>query len=303
MSAFLGLPSKTVNQLAVGDIAFIGATEATPYIAGRSSHAAGAPDAVRAASQRYAEWGGHYDFDLGASLEDIVGDRLCDLGNLPSDPTTPSDNREAITQTVKSVLGRRALPLIVGGDDSVPIPVLAAYEHSGPIWILQVDAHIDWRHERYGEPLGWSSTMRRASEMPWVAGIVQVGIRGVGSARVSDVSDARTWGAKIFTARDVHALGVTAALSEIPRGARVFISLDCDGLDPSIMPAVGAPVPGGLLYSQILDLFDGLKDHECVGMALVELVPQIDVNNIGTLTVTRLLVRAAAAFCEKASDA
>jgi arginase family enzyme len=77
-----------------------------------------------------------------------------------------------------------------------------------PVWILQIDAHIDWRDEVHGERCGYSSPMRRASEMPHVAGIVQVGLRSVGSARLTDIEAARHYGSRLVTAREVHAQGI-----------------------------------------------------------------------------------------------
>ena len=126
----------------------------------------------------------------------------------------------------------------VGGNDSVPIPFLAGFAEAGPVWILQIDAHIDWRDEVHGECFGYSSPMRRASEMGHVAGIVQVGMRGLGSARYAELEDARRYGARIVTSREIHAHGVEAAIRHIPEGASIVVTLDCDGLDPSLMPGV-----------------------------------------------------------------
>jgi arginase family enzyme len=85
----------------------------------------------------------------------------------------------------RQVLDRGAVPFLLGGDDSLPIPMLEAFgAHRGKrLTILQIDAHIDWRDEVGGERLGLSSTMRRASEMGHVERIIQVGQRGIGSAR------------------------------------------------------------------------------------------------------------------------
>src|SRR6185369_16761038 len=120
------------------------------------------------------------------------------------------------------VLARDAVPVVLGGDDSIPIPVLQAYRDAGPLTVVQVDAHLDWRDEVAGERYGYSSPMRRASEMPWVEQIVQVGMRGVGSARADDVAAAKAWGARIYPAREVHASGVAAVLDAVSAGARCF---------------------------------------------------------------------------------
>ena len=74
--------------------------------------------------------------------------------------------------------------------------------------------------------------MRRASEMDWIDRIIQVGVRGVGSARVGDYEDACRAGVTFVTAREVAANGVQRAIDAIPAGADVLITLDCDGLDP-----------------------------------------------------------------------
>ncbi len=111
---------------------------------------------------------------------------------------------------------------------------------------MQLDAHIDWRDEVDGVKKGYSSTMRRASEMDWVSGIVQLGAHGVGSARKEELDAAKAYGAKIISAAQYHHEGLTSVTKCLPKGSRVFISMDYDVLDQSIMPAVGAPSPGGL---------------------------------------------------------
>ena len=173
----------------------------------------------------------------------------------------------------------------------MPIPFLAGFADHGPIWILQIDAHIDWRDELHGERNGYSNTMRRASEMPQVAGIVQVGMRGVGSARLTEVEAALHYGSRLVTAREVHVHGVEAALRHVPDGARVVVTLDCDGLDPGILPGVAARTPGGLTYTQVIDLIAGLvRRARIAGFDLVEFYPPTDIDGMSASTAARLLV-------------
>ncbi len=186
-------------------------------------------------------------------------------------------NRARIEARTREILASSAVPILIGGDDSVPIPFLAAFADHGPIWILQIDAHIDWRDEIHGSRYGYSSPMRRASEMPHVAGMIQVGLRSVGSARAEEIAAAERFGSRFVTARQVHAEGVGAALRHLPEGARVVITLDCDGLDPGIMPGVAARTPGGLGYTQAIDLIAGAAAKgRLVGFDLVELYPPAD---------------------------
>jgi agmatinase len=85
--------------------------------------------------------------------------------------------------------------------------------------------------------------------------------------------------------------GVEAALWHIPEGARVVVTLDCDGLDPTIMPGVAARTPGGLTYTQVIDLIAGLgKRARIVGFDLVELYVPADIDGLSALTAARLLV-------------
>ena len=287
---FLGVPAVSLDDVAADDIVILGAPEATPYTPGKPSHCRDAPSAVRAAMARLGEWAGHYDFDLGTTLIPEGGRRICDAGDVAGDPANPEENRTRITAAVTRVLEAGAVPVVIGGDDSVPIPVLGAFAASGPIWVVQVDAHMDWRDERDGVREGWSSPMRRASEMAWVEGIVQIGIRGVGSARPADVEAAKGYGANIFTAREIHADGIARAVEALPRGARCLLTIDCDGLDPAVIPAVLSKVPGGLTYWHIIELIEGVCARgTLVGADVVELAPQLDVNGLGVRTAGRMI--------------
>ena len=138
--------------------------------------------------------------------------------------------------------------------------------------------------------MGFSSTMRRASEMAHVAQIIQVGMRGLGSARRAEVEDARAWGAQIVTARELHRDGVEAALRHLEPGANCMITLDCDGLDPSFMPAVMAPTPGGLSYTQAIDLVAGVESKcTLVGFDLMEFVPGRDPDGSAAIAAARIM--------------
>lgn len=252
---------------------------------------AGAPAAIREKSVRSGQFIEHYDYDLGGPLLNGRDIRVVDCGDVPADPLDIPGNLTRARDAVRRILERGAAPIVLGGDDSIPIPVLRGYEKHGPLVLVQIDAHIDFRHEIDGVTEGFSSPMRRASEMDWVESIVQIGMRGVGSARPADVEDALKAGNTIITAREVHDGGTAAVLNRIPEGASYFITLDCDGLDPSIMPAVGAPSPGGLTFQQTADILQGLAARgHIAGMDLVELVPARDVNGITSLTASRLIL-------------
>lgn len=287
---FAGLPAGMDLDGLAADIAIIGIPHGTPYDPGKASRCAQAPAAIRRATERYAGMLNHYDFDLGGPL--LAGGRIrvVDCGDVPGDPCDPAANFKLAIEKIRSIINAGAIPIVLGGDDSIPIPFFRAYQGHAPLTLIQIDAHIDWRQEINGVTEGASSTMRRASEMPWIKMLIQVGMRGVGSARIEEVDAARAYGAEIITAKEVHAKGVERISNLVPNGTPCLVTIDCDGLDPSIMPAVNAPVPGGLSYLQVTDLLHALaKKADIRGFDLVEFVPDKDLNGLGALTAARIV--------------
>jgi agmatinase len=285
---FLGLPRAENLAALDAKIAILGAPCATPY---RSvgPYCAGAPRAIRAAIAGYAANLHHVDFDIGGPI--FPGPIAAVDGGDLACTEDPAANRIAIRQAVATVIARGAAPIIIGGDDSVPIPVFEACHDRGPLTIVQIDAHIDWREEVAKERWGLSSTMRRASEMPHVERIVQVGQRAIGSARPGDFADAKAWGVIFVPARAVHEHGIAPVLDAVPAGAQVLLTLDCDGLDPTIMPGVIAPAPGGLTYWQAIGILRGVAAKARIAaFDIVEFVPERDVAGLGALTAARIIV-------------
>lgn len=288
---FLGLPSVTDSEVAGADIVVIGAPCATPY-ASVGPYCKDAPAAIRAASSAYSGIRHHHNFDLDGPML-VDGTTAVDLGDVPWDAAAHEANRAAIRHTCETVLAAGSVPVVIGGDDSIPIPVLQAYSGRRPMTIVQIDAHIDWRDEVQGERWGLSSPMRRASEMDHIGAMVQVGRRGVGSARPADLAAALERGVRFFSAHDVHRNGVAAVLEQVPAGVEAFITVDIDGLDPSLVPGVIGPEPGGLTYYQAIEIIDGVAARAPIaGFDLVEFVPDRDVNGIGALTAFRLIAHA-----------
>ncbi len=290
---FLGLRSCLDLSTLDAPIALLGAPGATPY-ASVGAYCRNGPAALRHAMAGLSASLDRHDFDADGLLFPSDAAKPVDCGDVPFSETDFEANRQAIDQAVRTILGRVAVPVLVGGDDSVPIPFLDAMsETTTDLTILQIDAHIDWRDEVRGERMGLSSTMRRASEMPHVGMMVHVGARGIGSAATSDYEDAVARGGRFVFAEQVHRNGVGAALAAIPAGADIAICFDADGLDPSIMPAAIGRSPGGLAYWQALDLIRGAASRgRIVGMAFVEFMPERDVDGLGALNFGRLLMEA-----------
>ncbi len=284
---FMG--TKSARNAKAANAAVFGAPHGTPYKSIDNRIHAKAADGFRMALKDDALWLEHWDFDLGGPMLPNPEFKAVDLGNLTTKPVDGRGNRKLIENTTRGILKEGAVPIMFGGDDSVPIPFITAFSGGPPITILQIDAHIDWRDERYGERLGFSSTMRRASEQPHVWRIVQAGARGIGSARKTEFNIAHEWGAHIITSRHIHHKGLASVLEHIEPDSDCLITLDLDVLDSSEMPAVAYPSPGGLSYVQVTDLIAGVAAKaKIAGFCMVEFVPKRDLNGTAAFTAARI---------------
>ena len=270
--------------------AFIGVPCATPY-GSVGAYAKNGPKSLRQAIASLTSNIERHNFDLGGATFPQGTMRAVDCGDLEWDEQDFASNRNAIREAVATIAKNGVVPIVIGGDDSVPIPMIEAMAEFGDDFtILQIDAHIDWRKEHMGERFGLSSTMRRASEMPHIKTIIQVGARGIGSAHSDDYDDAVNWGVKFFTAHQIHQEGITPVLDHIRPNTHLIICFDIDALDPAIAPNTIGRAPGGLSYYQALDLISGAASKaKLSAMDFVEIMPEVDIDGLGGLTVSRLV--------------
>jgi agmatinase len=285
--AFMGCVSAKLPKGA--HAAVFGAPHGTPYRGIDNRIHAKAADHFRVALKDDAAWVSHWDFDLDGPLLPEAKFKAIDLGNLPTIAKDGRGNRRKIETLTKQILAAGAVPMMFGGDDSTPIPFIAGFAGGPPVTILQIDAHIDWRDEREKEKLGFSSTMKRASECAHVWRIVQAGARGLGSARAAEVEDAQNWGAHIVPCQKIHTAGIGDVLEHIEPDSDVIISLDLDVLDAAVMPAVAYPSPGGLSYIQLMELIKAVAAKARIaGFAMVEFVPRKDLTGVAGYTAARV---------------
>lgn len=290
---FLNAPRCTEIGALDADFAIVGVPHGYSYTMDAVSSPSGpAPAAIRAASNGFFAGDitqAHHDFDLGGPLFLDKPIRVVDCGDVTMTPGDFAGNSAATTAAINAVLDRGAVPIVLGGDHAIPIPVMRAYEGRGDLVVVQLDAHIDWREERYGVREGLSSPMRRASELGCVRGMAQIGMRGIGSARPQEVQDALNYGAVIIRAEEVHDGGVEAALARLPEADRYYITFDADGLDAAIAPGVLDPGFGGLTYFEASNILRGIaRKGAVVGYDIVEVVPSLDVHGLTSRCVARL---------------
>jgi agmatinase len=274
------------------DIAFLGIPYGSAYsVEDITNDQSNAPTAMRQASDRLVRGLERYDFDIGGPLYDGRDIEAVDCGDVRADVHDLKSHGRRAEAAVRKILAAGALPIILGGDHGIPIPVLRAFEGHGPITLVHIDQHLDWRDEVNGVRDGLSSPIRRASEMEHIGEIFQIGLRATGSARPEEVAAAKAYGAHIITAYELHDVGMDAILARIPDGGRYYITVDMDGMDPAIAPAVAAPMPGGVTFVQARKLIHGLvRKGRVVGMDVVEITPKDDVNKMTCITAGRLIV-------------
>lgn len=289
---FLNYPfAETVDELDA-DVAILGVPFGVPYFAqSMANDQSNAPDALRQAADDPDYTRDHYDWDLGGPLLAGQSVRVVDCGNVTADRHDHREHYRRAEVAARRIFSQQTTLITIGGDHGIPIPIMRALEVFGQtITLVHVDAHLDWRDEINGETEGYSSPIRRAAEMSWIGDIVQIGMRGIGSAREQEVADARAYGADIITAYELHDQGVDAVLERIPGTGPYYLTIDADGIDPTIMPAVVAPTPGGLNWLQIRNLVHGLVNKgRVLGMDLVEIAPSYDVRNLTLIYAERLI--------------
>ncbi|WP_205316175.1 agmatinase [Novosphingobium sp. P6W] len=271
------------------DVAILGA----PFDAG-TQYRAGArfgPRSVREASTLFSfGHAGAYDHEddriyLGSDV------RMVDIGDADIIHTDTLQSHANIKKGVEAILDAGALPIVIGGDHSVNIPCIDAYERRDSFHIFHIDAHLDFVDERHGVRFGHGNPLRRAAEKPYVTGLTQVGIRNVSSTAKDGYEEARAMGSDIISVRQMRALGPEAVIARIPEGARVYVTLDIDGFCPSIAPGTGTPSHGGFLYYEVLEMLQHLANrHHIVGMDLVEVAPDYDATGSTSILAAQTLL-------------
>ncbi len=271
------------------DVAILGA----PFDFGTQFRAGArfGPRAVREASTLFTfGHAGAYDHEDDATyLPESV--RIVDMGDADIVHTDTLTSHANIETGVRAALAAGALPVVIGGDHSVNIPCINAFDGEGPIHILQIDAHLDFVDIRHGVKFGHGNPMRRAAEKDYVTGLTQVGIRNVSSTAREGYEDARRMGSDILSVRQARKLGVEGVLARIPKGARLYVTIDIDGFCPSIAPGTGTPSHGGFLYYEVLEILQGAaRAHDIVGIDLVEVAPDYDPTGSTAILAAQVLM-------------
>lgn len=184
-----------------------------------------------------------------------------------TEKSTPEKLTEAVYKSISGLLREGKFPVIIGGNHTVPIGAFRAYsEEYKDLTILQLDAHSDLRPEYEGSRLNHACAMSRAREY---APVIQVGIRSMSKDELPWLDKERMFFAHdLYTDKSLY----RKALDMITRN--VYLTIDLDVLDPSLMPSTGTPEPGGPHYNELMNfLKEVIRTRNLVGFDIVELCP------------------------------
>ena len=199
---------------------------------------------------------------------------IATLPALEPDASGPEANVARVEQAVGALADVGKLPVMLGGEHTLTIGAVRALARRYPgLSVLQLDAHADMRDSYQGSGYSHACTMRRVREVTDVGTVAQAGVRSISREEIDYIRAAGVQGVNIYTPgayRDPHAIDELLA----SLGDTVYVTIDLDALDPSIMPAVGTPEPGGLSWQEAIDIARAVSQRSrIVGFDIMELAP------------------------------
>lgn len=280
--SFLGAPRCEPSPPALkaqgARTAFFGAPVDTQGFTQRPGTTLG-PKACREASVQYA---GAATLEHGIDVREYWG--LVDCGDVAIAGASPPKLHERIERTVEAIVAAGAIPIMCGGDHSIPIPgVRALARQTGArIGYLHIDSHLDTADSLAGEKDTMASPISRIVEVDGVdpRNVVIFGARGLGNPPPL-VERARKLGVRVIPMMEINRRGVEEsiedALDTIWKGTDlVYVSLDNDALDPSCAPGTTAPEPGGLTARELLHVAQAVGRRGVAMLDIAELSPNFD---------------------------
>ena len=237
---------------------------------GTVSYRAGARDGPRAIieASRYLEL---YEPDI-----DDQPSRwgIATLPPLEPDVSGPEANVARVEHAVGALADAGKLPVMLGGEHTLTIGAVRALAQRYPgLSVLQLDAHADMRDSYQGSRYSHACTMRRVRQAITGGGVVQAGVRSISREEIDYIRGAGIRGVNLYRPGDYND---PRAVDELLAGLgdTVYVTIDLDALDPSVMPAVGTPEPGGLSWQEAIDIAKAVAQHSrIVGFDLMELAP------------------------------
>ena len=233
-----------------------------------------------------------YNMATGAAPFDAL--QVADLGDVAINTYNLQKSVEIIEQHYRPIIDTGCIPLTLGGDHTIVLPILRAMAAKhGPVALVHVDAHADVNDDMFGEPIAHGTPFRRAVEEGLLQGnkVWQIGLRGTGYGR-DDFDWPRQQGFTVVPAHDVWYQSLAPLMAQVRESigqAPCYLSFDIDGIDPSFAGGTGTPEIGGLSVPQALEIIRGCRGLNLVGADLVEVSPPYDTSGNTALLGANLL--------------
>ena len=243
------------------------------------------PSAIRRASWGIETFSPYFQRDLNQCLIHDMGDLELPLGE-------KKISLGLIRKALGQVLSAKKFPILLGGDHLITLPIieeiLPIYPH---LHIIQIDAHTDLREDYLGESLSHSTVMRKVVDHLGKGRLFQIGIR-------SGTEDEFKLATRMKSIVSLDSRSLSSMIKRL-RNKPVYISLDLDVMDPSLLPGVGTPEPGGITFQEIISLLKELQALHVVGFDIVELTPDYDPTQVSSVTASVILREMVLALCFK----
>ena len=241
------------------------------------------PSAIRRASWGIETFSPYFQRDLSRCSIHDMGDLELPLGE-------KKISLGLIRNGLGKILSEKKTPILLGGDHLITLPIVEEILTVYPgLHLLQIDAHTDLREDYLGEPLSHSTVMRKVVDHLGEGRLFQIGIR---SGTEEEFKLARKM-------KSIVSLepGSLSSMTKRLRNQPVYITLDLDVIDPSLIPGVGTPEPGGLTFQESILLLKKLQTLHVVGFDIVELTPDYDPTQVSSVTASVILREMILAFC------
>ncbi|RXT51456.1 arginase family protein [Bradyrhizobium betae] len=296
---YVGIPSflrsRICEDLSMLDaaIAVLGVPfdEGSPFMPGSRL----APRALREHSLRfYGSGQGYYDPETRREylVEEMSQGLIADVGDVDIHPANAPRTFENITAMVRGILDRGALPVVLGGDHSITYPVFRAFDEK--LHVIHFDAHTDYAPFENDLTITNSHAFRHIAGMDNTLSLTQVGIRSLRHSP-EQVEDVIAGGNRIIPMGEFRRIGPEGIAALLPANSRVYVSIDVDAMDMSLVPGCVSAEPNGMSYVELRDSLKAIAErHDIAGFDFVEVNPPLDVGTgvtayLGALTVIEFL--------------
>jgi len=222
--------------------------------------------------------------------KDLTQFSIHDMGDLELPLGEKKLSLGLIRKALDQILSREKFPILLGGDHLITLPIVEGLSLRHPnLHLVHIDAHTDLREDYLGESLSHSTVMRKVVDHLGEGRLLQIGIR---SGTEDEFKLARRM--KSIVSLDSRSL---SSMIKRLRNQPVYITLDLDVIDPSLLPGVGTPEPGGFTFQEIIFLLRKLQTLHVVGFDIVELTPDYDPTQVSSVTASVILREMILAFC------